>query len=66
MTLKFILTLIGCVIFFEGIPYFLSPGGLKKVMTQVIQMENGAMRRIGFALMVCGLLTVAFGRYFVD
>ena len=66
MTLKFILTLIGCVIFFEGIPYFLSPGGLKKVMTQVIQMENGAMRRIGFTLMVCGLLTVAFGRYFVD
>jgi uncharacterized protein YjeT (DUF2065 family) len=65
MTFKFVLTLIGCVIFFEGIPYFLSPGGLKKMMAQVIQMENGAMRRIGFILMVCGLLTVAVGRYLV-
>ena len=63
MTIKFLFTVIGCVIFFEGIPYFLSPAALKKVMVQVVQMNDAALRRIGFALMLSGLSLVALVRY---
>lgn len=63
LSLEFFFSVIGCLCFFEGIPYFLSPQSLKKVMAQVIQMEDSVLRRIGFVLMVCGLLTVASARY---
>ena len=63
MSIQFIFTVIGCVVFFEGIPYFLSPSALKKVMVQVIQMDDAALRRIGFGLMASGLSLVALVRY---
>lgn len=63
MSLEFILSVFGCLLFFEGIPYFLSPMSLKRVMVQVIQMENAALRRIGFMLMLSGLFLVALVRY---
>jgi len=63
VSLSFVVTVIGCILFFEGIPYFLSPNALKRVMLQVLQMEEGALRRIGFLLMACGLLTVACARF---
>ncbi|PLY02360.1 MAG: DUF2065 domain-containing protein [Desulfuromonas sp.] len=64
VSLEFILTVFGCVLFFEGIPYFLSPLSLKRVMVQVVQMDDAVLRRIGFSLMVCGLIMVAMVRYF--
>lgn len=63
MSLEFILSVFGCLLFFEGIPYFLSPTSLKRVMLQVIQMEEAALRRIGFLLMFSGLMVVALVRY---
>ena len=63
MTFGFLLAVFGCFLFFEGIPYFLSPQSLKKVMLQVIQMDDATLRRIGFTLMVTGLLLVAAVRY---
>jgi len=63
VSLKFILSVFGCLLFFEGIPYFLSPMSLKRIMVQVIQMEDAALRRIGFTLMICGLSLVALVRY---
>jgi len=63
VSFSFIVTVVGCVLFFEGIPYFLSPNTLKKVMLQVLQMEERALRRIGFLLMLSGLVTVACARF---
>lgn len=65
MNLEFVLSVIGCVLFVEGMPYFLSPASLKKVMIQVLQTDESILRRLGFALMVSGLLTVAAARYLV-
>ncbi len=65
MNLEFILSVIGCVLFVEGMPYFLSPSSLKRVMIQVLQTDERVLRRLGFTLMVCGLLTVAAARYLV-
>jgi len=63
LTVGFLLAVFGCFLFFEGIPYFISPQTLKKVMLQVVQMEDAALRRIGFLLMISGLSTVAVVRY---
>lgn len=63
LSLEFLFSVIGCLLFFEGIPYFLSPQSLKKVMVLVIQMDDSALRRIGFTLMACGLLSVASARF---
>jgi len=63
VSLKFILSVLGCLLFFEGIPYFLSPMSLKRLMVQVIKMEDAALRRIGFSLMLCGLSLVALVSY---
>jgi len=63
VNLEFVLSVIGCVLFVEGIPYFLSPGALKKVMLQVLRSDDRVLRQLGFVLMTAGLLTVAVARY---
>ncbi|NIQ98195.1 MAG: DUF2065 domain-containing protein [Desulfuromonadales bacterium] len=51
----FWLTVLGCVIFVEGIPYFLSPRMVKQVALKVIEMRESSMRSMGFCLLAAGL-----------
>ena len=46
----------------EGIPYFIFPEKMKGWMVKIIEMHEGALRLIGFTLMLAGLLLVYLGR----
>lgn len=60
-----ILTVIGLICFFEGLPYLAFPDGLKKVMRQMIRTPSRILRVMGAALMILGLLLVYWGQHHV-
>ena len=47
---------LGVAIFLEGLPYFISPNGVRRYMQQVSKMSDLALRAMGFALMLIGLV----------
>jgi hypothetical protein len=53
-----LLVVIGVVMIVEGIPWFLSPGGYKRLLLQVLPLNNGLLRLMGLGLMLAGLLLV--------
>ena len=50
--------IIGVVMIVEGIPWFLSPGGYKRLLLQLLPMNDNLLRLMGLALMLGGLLLV--------
>ena len=62
----YILTVVGLIFFFEGLPYFAFPDGLKKVMQQMIRTPSRMLRLMGGVLMILGLLLVYWGRHYVQ
>lgn len=58
MDLPFLLTIFGCVAFVEGIPYFLSPDGMKKMAAEMAKLPNNSLRIVGFMAMATGLFMV--------
>ncbi len=61
--MELFLLVAGCLLFIEGIPYFLSPPTLKKVIRQILQLPDSTLRLLGFGLMFTGLLTVFVARH---
>ena len=59
--LEFILTVIGTVLVVEGVPWFLSPRGVKRYLGQIFAMPDRQLRGYGLILMVTGLLVVYLG-----
>ncbi|MBI4829087.1 MAG: DUF2065 domain-containing protein [Nitrospinae bacterium] len=57
-----IVLLLGLIMILEGIPYFTAPETVKTVAEKIIATENRTLRLIGLALMMGGLLTVAWIR----
>jgi len=55
---EFIIVVIGIILIFEGLPWFLSPGSAKKVLWQLVAIEDRTLRGIGLVLMTLGLLLV--------
>jgi hypothetical protein len=53
-----LLVVIGVVMIVEGVPWFLSPGGYKRLLLQVLPLNDGLLRLMGLALMLAGLLLV--------
>jgi len=60
----YFLTVIGLICFFEGLPYFASPEKLKQFMARMIRVPDRALRILGGAMMVLGLLLVYWGRHY--
>lgn len=60
--MDYFLCVIGMVMFVEGLPYFAAPDKIKVWIARVLEMESGALRRLGFALMTAGLFLVYLGR----
>lgn len=60
--MKFFLCVIGMVMIVEGLPYFGFPAKMKQVMTQMFEMPDDVLRKLGFALMLCGLAFVYAGK----
>ena len=50
------------VMIVEGLPYFAFPDKMKLLMRQVMEMEDGVLRRFGFVLMGVGLFAVYLGQ----
>ena len=56
--MDFLLVVIGVVMIVEGIPWFLAPGGYKRILLQLLPMGDGMLRVIGLTFMLSGLLLV--------
>ena len=57
-TMEFLLSLLGVWMIIEGIPWFLSPGGMKNALRQMLYLPDKSLRLMGAVLMFAGLLTV--------
>jgi uncharacterized protein len=60
--MDFFLCVLGMVMFIEGLPYAAFPAKMKDWMQQMLEIPEGALRRVGLILMGLGLLVVYFGR----
>lgn len=56
--MKFFLCVIGIVMVIEGIPWFLSPQGFKRMLLQMLPVPEQVLRIMGLVLMLSGLATV--------
>ena len=56
--MDFLLVVIGVVMIVEGMPWFLAPGGYKRLLLQLLPMADNILRVIGLTFMLCGLLLV--------
>jgi uncharacterized protein YjeT (DUF2065 family) len=50
-----LLPALGLAMFLEGLPYFVSPRGVKKYVQLLSRMSDAALRAVGLTLMVMGL-----------
>ena len=53
-----LVVVLGVVLIVEGIPWFLSPRGTKRMLSELFRMNDQSLRGIGLVLMLCGLLLV--------
>jgi uncharacterized protein YjeT (DUF2065 family) len=51
-----LLPALGLALFLEGLPWFVSPGGVRKTMTMIATFEDTPLRLLGFGMMAAGLL----------
>jgi len=56
--MKFLLSVVGVVLIFEGIPWFLSPKTVIKTLRQLAVFPESSLRILGALLMFGGLLLV--------
>lgn len=56
--MSFIISVVGVVLIFEGMPWFLSPGRTKIFMARIQILSNTKLRFFGLAAMLCGLILV--------
>lgn len=55
----------GLVLVIEGIPYFASPGGMKRMLLAVRELDEKALRRMGLLAMLAGVGLVYFSQYLI-
>ena len=53
-----ILLILGVVMIVEGVPWFLSPDGYKRILLQVLPVPDRLLRFLGLSLMLGGLFLV--------
>ena len=58
MSLEFLVVVLGVVLIVEGIPWFLSPRGTKRMLSELSQMNDQSLRGIGLVFMLAGLVLV--------
>jgi len=54
--MKLLLTLIGLVFIFEGLPYVVSPEAMQRWLRQLLEMPPGQLRLMGLIAMGFGFL----------
>ncbi len=58
----YLFTVVGLICFVEGLPYLATPEQVKRWLNWLLSASNPALRVLGGALMVVGLLLVYWGR----
>ncbi len=58
--MKFFISVMGMVMIVEGLPYFVFPDRMKEMISMMITLPDGVLRRLGGMLMLCGLGAVYF------
>lgn len=56
--MKFFFCVMGMVMIVEGLPYFISPRKMRQMVTMILEMPEGTLRRFGFIMMLAGLAVV--------
>ena len=62
MSTKSLLIILGVVLIVEGMPWFMSPRGTKRMLSELFQMNDTSLRALGLAFMLAGLLFVFLGK----
>ena len=60
--MKFFLCAIGLVLIIEGLPYFISPDSMKRMLLMLPQIPSRHLRLLGAGAIVIGLLLVYLAR----
>jgi len=55
-TWNMILAGIGVAMILEGLPYFVSPSGVRSYLARILTMPDATIRTVGFLLMAGGLV----------
>ncbi len=58
MSIDSFVVIIGVVMIVEGIPWFLSPPGARRVLAQLFRQDDRLLRLMGLGFMLGGLLLV--------
>lgn len=61
--MRYFLSVIGMVMIIEGLPYFAFPEKLKPWLQKLSESPAAALRRIGFLLMLAGMILLYLGQY---
>jgi uncharacterized protein YjeT (DUF2065 family) len=55
-----LIVVLGVVLVVEGLPWFLSPRGTKRMLSELSQLNDNALRVVGLVFMLAGLFLVYF------
>ncbi len=58
MSLEPLVVVLGVVLIIEGVPWFLSPRGTKRMLIELSQLNDSSLRGIGLFFMLAGLFLV--------
>jgi len=64
--MKLFLAALGLAMILEGIPYFLSPGKVKKLAQLLPRLPDAALRFLGLGLMILGLALLFVSRRWLE
>jgi len=53
-----LIVVLGVVLIVEGLPWFLSPRGTKRMLSDLSKLNDNALRLVGLVFMLGGLLLV--------
>jgi uncharacterized protein YjeT (DUF2065 family) len=59
---KIFITALGLALILEGLPYFLGPEAVKKLVGKLIELPPATLRFFGLAGIIAGLALVALSR----
>jgi uncharacterized protein YjeT (DUF2065 family) len=54
---------LGLAFVLEGLPYFLSPGTVKRMLLRMLEVKTSILRLLGLASIIAGLALVALARF---
>lgn len=57
------LAALGLAFVLEGLPYFLSPDTVKRMLVRMLEVKPSSLRLLGLASIVSGLVLVALARF---